>query len=256
MMDSAQGATTPVASAGSEGMSTLTKVLIVIGVVSVLFMGSCAACVWYVGSVVSDVAEDFEANPAKATAELAVRMNPDLELVDSDDEAGTITVRSSGTGEEITVDFSEIAAGNFSFTTDEGEVSVRADEGGVTATAADGAVTSLGRATLDDLQDWVLRYPGADYAGGNVVVDTDGLSVGAFVLLTDDSATDVFAYYEEHLRAAGYKVTRQTTGEGVSGGASGILMGRLESSGRTFNVIVSEQDGRTHINTQFQDRSE
>jgi len=243
------------AAASSEGMSTLTKVLIVIGVVFVLFMGGCAACVWYVGSMVSDVAEDFEANPAKAAAELAVRMNPDLELVDSDDEAGTITVRDSDTGEEVTVDFSDIASGNFTFTTDEGEVSVRADEGTVTARDADGTETTFGRSTLDDLEDWVFLYPGADFEGSSTVMETDGLSVGAFVLITDDSAEDVFAYYEEQLRAAGYKVI-QTTRTGVDGGASGILMGELASPDRTFNVIVSEQDGRTHINTQYQDRGE
>jgi len=254
MTDSVQAPAAP--AANSEGMSTLTKVLIVIGVVFVVFMGACGACVWYVGSMVSDVAEDFEANPVKAAAELAVRMNPDFELVGSDDEAGTMTVRDSGTGEEVTVDFSAIASGDFSFTTDEGEVSISAGEGTVTATAEDGTETSFGRATLDDLEDWVLRYPGAEYAGGNVVVNTNGLSAGAFVLLTDDAATDVFAYYEEQLRAAGYGVTRQTTEDALGGGANGILMGRRDNPGRTFTVIVSEQDGRTHINTQFEDLGE
>lgn len=250
MTDSAQAPAT-----NSEGMSTLTKVLIVIGVLFVLFMGGCAACVWYVGSVVSDVAGDFETNPAKAAAELAVRMNPELELVRSDDQAGTMTVRNSETGEEVTVDFSEIRSGNFSFKTDEGEVSVNASEGTGVARAADGTETSFGRGTLEDLEEWVLRYPGADYAGGNVMA-TDGLSVGAFVLMTDDSAADVFAYYEEQLRAGGYEVTKQTTGTSVGGGASGILIGRLENPGRTFNVIISRKDGRTHINTQFQTERE
>ncbi len=254
MADSAQAPAT--SAAGGEGMSTLTKVLIVIGVVAVLFMGGCAACVWYLGSIASEVAADFEANPARAAAELAVRVNPDLELVSSDDDAGTITVRNTGSGEELTVDFSEIADGNFSFATEEGELSVNAAEGTAVATAPDGTVTTFGRSTLDDLDDWIFLYPGADYAGGNVVVDTDGLSAGAFVLLTDDAGEDVFGYYEEQMRDAGYEVTSQTTGEGIGGRSSGILMGRLASSGRTFNVIVSVQEGRTHINTQFQDRDE
>lgn len=248
---------TPVPKAESnQGMSTLTKVLIGVGVVLVLFMGGCAACVWYVGSLAGDLAEDFEANPARAAAELAVRMSPELELVSSDDQAGTITIRNSNTGEEATVDFSDIAEGNFGFATDGGEFSVRGDEGRITATAPDGSETAFGRSTLADLEDWVLRYPGADYVGGNVAVDTDGLSGGVFVLLTDDSPAEVLTYYEEALEAAGYAVTRQMTETSNADRASGILLGTLENPSRTFNVVVSRQDSRTHVNTQFQERRE
>ena len=123
------------------------------------------------------------------------------------------------------------------------------------STAEPAAEAPFGRAPLADIADWAFRYPGAEYAGGNAVVDTDGRAAGAFVLLTDDPGEDVLAYYEEQLHAAGYAVTRQTTGEGIGGRSSGVLMGQVESSGRTFNVIISIQGGRTHINAQYQDRS-
>ena len=194
---------TPLAASGERAVS-LTRVLIAVGVVLVLFMGGVAAWLGYVGSAAGGVTQGSEPTPAPAVAE---------------QPAATATAPE------------------------------RADA----AEPAD-AETSFGRAALSDIEDWVLRYPGADYAGGNVVVDTDGLSAGAFVLLTDDPGADVFAYYEEQLRAAGYAVTSQTTGDGIGGRSSGVLMGRVENSGRTLNVIVSVQGGRTHINTQFQDR--
>ena len=217
MVDPAQA---PAASAAdSAGMSTLTKVLIAVGVIFVLFIGGCAACAWYVGGVVGNAANDLGADLAAAA---------------DDFEAGAAAAGDSETDRNT-------AAG---------------DLGANPTTAAEDAETPFGRSTLDDLADWVLLYPGADFAGGNVVVDTDGLSGGAYVMLADDPPADVFTYYEEQLRAAGYEVTRQTTGMAVGGGSSGILMGQLADSGRTFNVIVSEQGGRTHINTQYQERAQ
>ena len=38
--------------------------------------------------------QDLQDNPLKTGAELAVRMNPELELISTDDEAGTITFRN------------------------------------------------------------------------------------------------------------------------------------------------------------------
>ena len=197
---------TPLAASGERAIS-VTRVLIVVGVVFVLFTGGVAAWFWSVRSSAGGVTHGAEATavpaPAPAVAEEPAPTTP----------------------------------------------------APLPATAAEppAAETPFGRAGLGDIADWVFRYPGADYAGGNIVVDTDGLSAGAFVLLTDDPGSDVFSYYEEQLRAAGYSVTSQVTGEGIGGRSSGVLMGRVESSGRTFNVIISVQEGRTHINTQFQD---
>ena len=86
---------------------------------------------------VSEFVEGFEKNPARAAAETAIRLNPELELVSSDDEAGTITFRNSRTGETATVDFEEIAQGRLSITTDEGDYSFDASDG-VTVTGPEG----------------------------------------------------------------------------------------------------------------------
>ena len=66
--------------------------------------GACVVGGYFVAQKVKGVAGDFEDNPAKAAAELVVKLNPDLEMVESDDEDGSITVRNSSTGEESTFD--------------------------------------------------------------------------------------------------------------------------------------------------------
>ncbi len=90
-----------------KGLSPLAWVLIILGVVFVLMMGACVACGLVVTQAARELASDFEANPAKAMAELAVRANPDIELVESDDDAGTMTVRNTETGEELTLNFED-----------------------------------------------------------------------------------------------------------------------------------------------------
>ena len=65
-----------------------------------------------------DVIEDVQTNPAKAAAEMMVRMNPDLELVSTDDDAETMTIRDKTTGKETTLNWSDIAEGKLTFETD------------------------------------------------------------------------------------------------------------------------------------------
>ena len=73
-----------------------------------------------------DFLGDLKENPVRAVAQLAIDGNPDLEIVDSDDEAGTFTVRNLQTGEVATLNFQDIADGKFTVTTEEGEVTVSA----------------------------------------------------------------------------------------------------------------------------------
>ena len=58
-----------------------------------------------------DMVADFEDDPAMATAKMIVKLNPELEEVSSDPEAGTMTVRNTKSGEEITVNFDDIEKG-------------------------------------------------------------------------------------------------------------------------------------------------
>src|SRR4028119_1932331 len=60
-------------------------------------------------------------NPTMAAAEMIVRMNPDLELVSTDRENGTLTVKNKKDGEVVTLNASDIENGNFSIETDEGK---------------------------------------------------------------------------------------------------------------------------------------
>ena len=85
----------------------------------------------------SDIVKSLEDSPARTMAETVIRMNPELELISTDDDAGTITFRSNETREEAILNFEDIAQGRFTMTTSEGEVSLDAS---AAAPAAAGAV--------------------------------------------------------------------------------------------------------------------
>ena len=115
----------------------------------------------------SDLVESLEDNPVRTLAETAIRMNPEFELLSTDDAAGTITFRNIETGEEATLNFEDIAEGRFTITTTDGNVAVDATggssdgAGGVTFTGPAGQIRLGANVDLGDLPEWVPVYPGS-----------------------------------------------------------------------------------------------
>jgi hypothetical protein len=92
--------------------SSGTKILlwivgIVVGLILISF-GSCAAIGFYAIHKVRQAGFDsdlMKTNPGLATAKMAVALNPDTEIVSSNDKAGTIVVRNKKTGKVVTMSF-------------------------------------------------------------------------------------------------------------------------------------------------------
>ncbi|MEZ5332299.1 MAG: hypothetical protein R2991_09670 [Thermoanaerobaculia bacterium] len=131
------------------------------------------SCGLFVFNKGKKVVQDFEKNPAKAAAETMVRLNPELELVDSDEDAGTMTIRNKKTGEEFTADYSDIEEGKISFESDGKAVSFDARgaaEGGsgvITMTDEAGEQTAVigGQGDSSAVPSWFPLYPGASDVG-------------------------------------------------------------------------------------------
>lgn len=190
--------------------------------------GMCAAGgMWF-----KRQAAKFEQNPAVAAAELAVRANPELELVESDTEKGTITVRNKKTGEVTTWDASEYESGKFSVETPEG-----------TAT--------YGGNAPQNLPAWVPVYPGGTVTGNFDTTSGEGRSV-AFTMTTSDTVAAVLEFYESQLQGAGLKVQKSTfDSAGTSGGTVG---GTSEDEKRSASVMVSTADGQTSAVVSFTEK--
>jgi uncharacterized protein YneF (UPF0154 family) len=200
---------------------------------------------FFVARKVQDVAADFEDNPAMAAARMIVKLNPELEEVSTDEEAGTITVRNTRTGEVITVNFEDIEDGKFSFTTDEGEITVDASQmdesGSIKVTNDDGGVIfSTGGAVPEDVESWVPVFPGCEPSNRHSMRTEDEMS-GGFELETSAPIAEVLEFYRKTLEGEGYEVSVNTFTQDDSEG--GMVNGSHGETGRNVVAILSSEGG-------------
>lgn len=236
-----------------EGLSVLAWVGIGCGTLVVLTFASCAVAGYMGMAWLGGMVAEFEENPAMASARMIVRTNPELELVDSDDEAGTLTVRNRQTGETVTVDLQQIEQGRIRFESGDEEVTLGVeedDEGGGALTVRDKEGTTQFRAGSggdEDIPDWVPRYP--DVAPtGTTFMQSGGEISGGFTVETEDSLEDVIEYYREALEAAGFAEASYSTSR-AGGTRNANLM--TESGNRMVSVIVNEEGGTTRAVVTF-----
>jgi len=206
----------------------------------------------FVAKKIKDVAGDldFEGNPTMAAARIIVRMNPELEEVAVDEDAGTITVRHTETGETVTVSIEDLQDGRISFKTDEGEVSIEAsgdpEEGTLKVKSGDETWTlKTGVETVGEIADWVPVYPGATPENPHSVT-SEGKMNGGFQFNSTDSVDQLVEFYRSRLTEMGFevRVNEFSAGEGESGG---VVYGQHESSGRSMTVMVRQEDGATTV---------
>ena len=199
----------------------------------------------------ADFVEDVQENP-EAAAEMLIKMNPDLELVESDRDTGTITIREKESGEVITVNYEDIEKGKLSFETDEGEMTFSAsedsEEGLFTVTTEGEETVRIGSSDMDSLPDWVPVFPDATATGTYSATTADGVG-GSFQLTSSESAEEVLAYYVEQLEGEGWSV--QKTEYSGPDGKGGQVIASMED--RTVMVILSTSEEGTQAMVNYSD---
>ncbi len=211
--------------------SPLFWVAIGCGVIVLLGLLAMGTCGWFVKKQVAK----FESNPAIAAAELAVRANPDMEVVESDPEKGTITVRNKKTGEVVTWDAAKIESGQWTVETDEGTATFGGGPGGPA-----------------NLPSWVPTYPNGSVQGTFDSTSSEGRSA-AFTVTTSDPVAAVLEFYESQLKGAGLEV-QKTTYEAAGAGPGGTVSGTSADNKRTVGVMVSTGDGQTSAIVSFTEK--
>ena len=126
-----------------------------------------------VGGMFYRVAKKVMDNPAKASAEFALRANKDLEKVAENDQSGEMTFRVKSTGEEVTLKYDDLAKGRF------------------TVKDKDGKVTQLGMGDVSKIPAWVPRYPGATDETSAMQSEDSTQVAGMMTFTTKDPADDI-----------------------------------------------------------------
>lgn len=245
--------------APKQGMSTFVKVLLGCGVLLLLGIGSCFVVSGYflkkgVGKL-SDFAKEMETNPDAATvraAELALRLNPEVDVISSDPAAGTITVREKKTGKEITFNLEDIKAGKFSITTDGETTSIDVDatqeNGGQMKVVTDQGTAVFG-AGAQELPSWIPTYPGGR-SEGMANIEAQGEKTGTFTLRTADAPDVVIAFFKSKLEESGFTV--ETASLSFNGAPSGTL--NATSGKRQLSITAAAQDGETQALVSYNEK--
>ena len=178
--------------------------LIVLGVIAISLLG------YYAFQKVKEVAT----NPTAAAALLS-KIDPDLEVLDVDEDKKVIRVRNKRNNEEVTLNMSDILQGKLKIS-HEGKDGVESFELG-------GKVK---------LPAWLPAYPGAEPKGiGAARSDKQGAG-GMFSFESADAPEKILAFYKEGLEKRGFKAEDSVQ---VTGSASVLIM-KSENEGATITV--------------------
>ena len=239
-----QGAPVP----GKKGLPVLAWIAIGCGGIVVLAGIAFTVLGWLAVGKMKDVASDFEDNPTKAAAELVVRMNPDLEMVESDDDAGTITVREKSSGKVVTMNYEDIEEGRVSFESEEGRVEItgqpQGGEGVMTITTDEGE-TRIGGG--GEIPDWVPAHPATTTRQSLLRSTGPTGDTGQASFTVDADAGDVAAFYKTALEEGGYTVSVTT----YSGDEGSVWVVSGQKDGGSIIASVNDKEKPVEVAVQY-----
>ncbi|GEM_PF-484860 len=220
-------------------------------------------------------------NPAAAAIKFAAAMNPDVEVVSSDNDSQTLKLRKKKTGETITIDLQnmkdgkirvvdekgkestidlqDVKDGKFRFFDDEGKESTISISGSDKEGEESGTMnikTSEGNFNLstgskaDKLPKWVPMYK--DIVPTKVMIMTaDKGSSGGYSIVVKDSVEDAATLMEKKLKDNGFTISKNSYSMNDK---KMINISGQKDGGLSINVIVTNTDEGTGLNITFSEK--
>jgi len=184
----------------------------------------------------------MQKNPVYAAAKIAATVNPDVEILSTDDSQGTIKVRDKKSGKTTTMKFDPDKK-QMVVTDGDGKQSTisvtgEGDKAALNVQSSDGTATFSAGGDAK-LPAWLPAYPGAT-AKGTFTSTTNGTTQSAFGFNTTDTPAQVMEYYQTQLKTAGFDIKQS-----MSTGQGGMLA--AENGGRTVTVTVGASGKETSV---------
>ena len=173
-------------------------------------------------------------NPGLVIAKIVTAGDPNLEVLNTNNGAGTITVRDRTTGKESTITFDQARNGHFSITASD-------DHGGAASMQFGGAA--------NDLPSWVPKYPGAANIGLFSAKGSDANGKGeggSFGFTTSDPARKVLDFYRGKAAELGLKVNMNT-----DTGSGGMIVASNEDEKRSLTAVATASGDTTSVNITY-----
>ena len=177
----------------------------------------------------------MQKNPGLAVSKMITAFNPDAEVVRTDEDAGTITIRDKKTDKVFTLTFDQVKNGQF-------KMVAEGDDGKQ-------ATIEVGAGANSKLPSWVPTYPGSS-AQGTFSVKGDGGDGegegGSYAFTTKDAPSKALAFYQDKAKEMGMKVNMTATGD-----QGGLVSATDEASKRTMTVMVGGDSNETTVNVTY-----
>jgi hypothetical protein len=220
-----------------KGTSPVVWILLIVGGLFVLGILGVVGLGMFALHKVKQAGFDPElmrTNPGLAVSKMIAAANPDVEVLNTNDSQGTITVRDRKTGKVVTMKFDDVKNGHFN---------MNVQEDGKNASV------SFGTDVASKLPSWVPSYPGANMKGGFSATSSGGDNgdAGTFSFTTSDSADQVRSFYEGKAKDANMEVSTTT-----ASGFGTVLTLRDQSTHHEMGVtIVGAGTGTTTVNVSY-----
>ena len=244
------GGAPPAPQKSSGAKIILWIVGIVVGLILISF-ASCAVLGFYAMHKAKQAGFDsdlMKKNPGLATAKMAVAMSPDTEIVSSDDNAGTITVRDKKTGKVVTMKFDPQKKAMV-ITDENGKTTSMTGEGANASMEMKGpeGTMKIGNSS-DKTPDWVPVYPGSS-PQGTFSASRGAEQTGSYTFVTKDPANKVISFYGDSLKSGGFAVSNMTSNS--DGKVGGMVSGEDKGNKRAVVVSLGTENDGTHVNGTF-----
>lgn len=224
--------------------NVLMWVLIGVGGIVVLGMLAVGIGSFVIYRTVSHVVKEsgfdpdlMQRNPGLAMAKMVAAINPDAEVVSTNDRSGTITIKEKSTGKVVTMRFDPDKKSLVIVGDDGSNVSIKADgdgnNGSVEINGGDGSIKFGGAATGSAMPSWLPAYPGSSPQGTFSSQNKDG-SQNSWGFKTSDAPGAVITFYQDKLKAAGMTINMTT-----NTGGGGMIMAADEAAKRTVMVTAN-----------------
>ncbi len=188
-----------------------------------------------------DYVKDVAENPAKL-AEFAVKGDPNLEFLSSDDAKKTITFRDKRSGKESTISWDKVMEGKITVETD-GQTTTVDGQGGTAITKGPDGTSTVGLGGLEKLPKWFEMPEGlSNWKSSTHTEKANGQVSGFIIGQSARPMNELVTAFEESLAAAGFQ--RQSKSE-ISDRV--VLFYDAREKKRSLHITILRQKGKIAV---------
>ncbi|NOZ14114.1 MAG: hypothetical protein GXO69_10825 [Acidobacteria bacterium] len=204
----------------------------------------------------------WKRNPTAAAAKIITTMNPDVEIVSTDNNSQTITIRNRKTGKTVTVDLQDVKNGKFRFFDEKGHESTvtlsgsapgengKRSGGSMSIKTSEGKVNISTGTKADKLPEWVPLY--RDVVPTKVMVMTaDRGTSGSYSIVVKDSVDDTVQFMESKLKDSGFTISKNSYSVNNE---KWVNLSAQKNGKLSVNIIVTRTNEGTGINVTFSEK--